>query len=399
MRALVSVGARFAVTGDGVLWGSSSLCHSFWTRYLQIFDEVRLLVRAKECKEPPAGHLPATGPGVTFTALPYYEGPLQFLLRLPRIRRGIRQAVASAEAVQLRLPCFLGTQVHRALPAGRPYGVEVVGDPWDVFAPGANAHPLRPFFRRYLSRKLRRQCAGASASAYVTEHALQRRYPPAEGSFTTHFSSIDLTDEAFVAEPRSVPAESRRLRLVTVGTLAQLYKAPDVLIDAVGKCVGGGLDLDLVLVGDGKHRAELEARAAKLGLADRVVFRGALPAGEAVRKELDASDVFVLPSRQEGLPRAMIEAMARGLACIGSTIAGIPELLDPDFLVPPDDAGALAARIREVVSDAGRMAEASARNVVKAREYHKDALSPRRIALYEHVKSATEEWLRSRGRN
>jgi glycosyltransferase involved in cell wall biosynthesis len=281
---------------------------------------------------------------------------------------------------------------------GHPYGVEVGSDPYDVFAPGSIKHPLRPFFRWLSPRRLRRQCSGACAAAYVTEHALQRRYPPSPGAFSTHFSDVDLPGEAFVASPRPRKDELRAATLITVGTLAQLYKAPHVLIDAVAVCVREGFDLRLLLVGDGKHRSELEARAAAGGLADRVEFLGQLPAGGAVAAQLDRSDVFVLPSYQEGLPRAMIEAMARALPCIGSTVGGIPELLAPEDLVPPGDVAALARTIREIVGDPERRARMSARNLRRAGQFCADLLHQRRIDFLQQLRDATETWLARAGR-
>src|SRR5205809_1714074 len=121
----------------------------------------------------------------------------------------------------------------------------------------------------------------------------------------------------------------------------------------------------MVIVGSGGYQAQLEARAAALGIGTRVQFRGQLAAAEAVRAELDRADLFVLPSRQEGLPRAMIEAMARGLPCIGSTVGGIPELLAAEDMVPPNDASALARKIREVLADPSRLARMSVRNLAK----------------------------------
>ena len=160
-----------------------------------------------------------------------------------------------------------------------------------------------------------------------------------------------------------------------------VVQAPDVLIDAVGECANHGLDLRLTVVGDGKHRAELESRVARLGLGNRVCFRGRLPAGEAICDELDRADLFALPSRTEGLPRAMIEAMARGLPCIGSTVGGIPELLPPEDLVPPNDSSALARKIAEVVADRRRMARMSARNLEAVRDYREETLRNRRSRI------------------
>ena len=271
--------------------------------------------------------------------------------------------------------------------------MEVVGDPYDVFGPNAVRHPLRPVFRWWFTRALKRQCANACAAAYVTERALQHRYPPAPHAFATHYSSIDLPDAAFVEAPRKTVTNGSA-RLILIGTLAQLYKAPDVLIEAVGACVREGLNIELVFVGSGRYQPQLETRAAALRVATRVQFRGQLASADAVRAELDRADLFVLPSRQEGLPRAMIEAMARGLPCIGSTVGGIPELLATEDMVPPNDASALARKIREVLADPSRMVRMSARNLAKAREYSLDVLTRRRERFYEHVRAQTEAWLK-----
>jgi glycosyltransferase involved in cell wall biosynthesis len=126
---------------------------------------------------------------------------------------------------------------------------------------------------------------------------------------------------------------------------------------------------------------------------DRITFTGALPAGPAVRGQLDLADLFVMPSRTEGLPRAMVEAMARGLPCIGSSVGGIPELLAQEDLVPPGDADALARKIAEVAGDPHRLAAMSARNLAKAKLYSGSALAERRMAFYRHVREATEKWL------
>ena len=99
----------------------------------------------------------------------------------------------------------------------------------------------------------------------MTEYALQRRYPPAPGAFSTHYTSGDLCDDAFVSAPRRPRATAGRFHLVSVGTMAELYKAQDVLIDAVGICLRAGRDVRLVLVGDGRRRQELETRARPLG--------------------------------------------------------------------------------------------------------------------------------------
>lgn len=208
-------------------------------------------------------------------------------------------------------------------------------------------------------------------------------------------SDVHLPDTAFAPRARGPIQAGRPCKLITVGTLAQLYKAPDALIGAVGICVKQGMDLESVLVGDGKYRSELEMRARALGLGSCVRFAGQLASSDAVRAELDRADIFVLPSRQEGMPRAMLEAMARGLPCIGSQVGGIPELLPAEDLVPAADATALAAVITAALRDPERQARMSGRNLAKARLFHDQVLRERRMSFYAEVRDRTEAWIRA----
>ncbi|MCR4412033.1 MAG: glycosyltransferase family 4 protein [Thermoguttaceae bacterium] len=365
-------------------------------RYLAVFDQVRVLARVRPAQRPRAAGQFAEGQAVRIEPVGTWHGPVEFLRQWTAVSGAIDEHLRRESAVLLVAPGIVGGLAYRWLrEQRRPYAVEVVGDPWECFAPGSVRHPLRPVFRRVFSMLLRRQCAHACAVAYVTEHALQRAYPPGPHAYQTHYSSIELRRDGFVAVPRPVRTVGP-YRLITVGSLAQMYKGADVLIRAVAENVRLGWDLRLTLVGDGKHRAELHMLAAQLGVGGRVVFRGQLPAGEAIRTELDHADLFVLPSRTEGLPRAAIEAMARGLPCIGSTVGGFPELLPGEDLVRPDDAAALAAKIREVLADPARRERMSKRNLSRAKDYREDILSLRRRAFYERLRTQTEQWFSRR---
>lgn len=397
MKVVVTSEHHFERTPDGRVWTDGIHPYAFWTRYLSVFDSVRVVARVRDAAHRPAGQQPlqpAGGPGVDFLGVPDYRGPEEYFLQAGSVASVTARAVQKRDAVILRVPGQMGNCVASHLyKMRRPYAVEVVADPYDVFAPKAVRHPLRPIFRWWLTRRLQRLCREAFAASYVTERALQRRYPPNPQAFVTHCSDVELPPAAFVNAPRTV-RPTGAARLISVGSLAQLYKSPDLLIDAVDACRRRGLEVELVLVGGGRYQAELEARALARGLelGRQVHFRGQLTTPEAVRAELDRAHLFVLPSRVEGLPRAMIEAMARALPCIGSTVGGIPELLPGEDLVPPNDVRALANKVREVLADPSRMARMSARNLEKAREYS-DAADQRRQLFYRHVKDRTVAWL------
>ncbi|WP_341530183.1 glycosyltransferase family 4 protein [Nostoc sp. UHCC 0302] len=393
MNVVIALEHRFDRTPDGVVWTQTQFPYSFWKRYLEVFDHVRVVARVRDISTLPPDFKEANGDRVSFIAIPYYIGPVQYLLRSLQVKRVAQQAVRTEDAVILRVGSRIASCIEPKLRAtNHPYAVEVVSDPYDVFAPGSIRHPLRPFLRWWSPQGLRRKCVGACAAAYVTKQALQARYPCP--NYSVGISDVDISEESLVFTPRQFH-KVNTLNLIFVGTLAQLYKAPNILLNAVAICVQEGIDLKLTMLGDGKHKTELEAQAAALGLKERVCFRGQLAAGKAVITELDQADLFVLPSYQEGLPRAMVEAMARALPCIGSTVGGIPELLPPEDMVPPGDAAALAAKIREVVTNPERMTRMSARNLEKAKEYKDEVLREQRIAFYSYVRKSTEIWLKT----
>jgi glycosyltransferase involved in cell wall biosynthesis len=394
VRVCVALEQRFTRLPDGSIWGPASGGAGFWQRYLDVFEQVRCLARVQDVQRLGGDSVRADGGAVSFHAVPHYVGPAEFVRRTRAIRLAVRDAICPGDAYVLRVPGNIGRLVWSRLAAiDHPYAVEVTGDPHDVFAPGAVDHPLRRLFRWKATHDLRRQCAGACAASYVTAAALQRRYPSACPSIEA--SSIDLRDDAIVDRPRVFAAPPRSPRLIFIGSLDQYYKAPDLLIDACARAAAYGVDLRLLIVGDGKYRGDLETLASTLGCAERVRFAGQLTA-EAVRTALDQADLFVLPSRTEGLPRAMVEAMARGLPCLGTGVGGVPELLPPEAIVPPGDPAALTDRIISIVSDASRLTRLAAINLERSRAFRNTVLQPRRVALYRQLRTSTEVWLRRR---
>ncbi|MBN2296048.1 MAG: hypothetical protein JXM70_26690, partial [Pirellulales bacterium] len=259
MRVSIVLEQRFSKTADGHIRSPSGVCaYKFWQRYLEVFDSVNVVARVLknapnvECSRESCDDR-ADGEGVSFSCIPHFIGPHEYFFKAREIRRALRQAIRPDDAVILRTPGTLSGCLQPYLQKiGHPYAVEVVGDPYDVFAPGAVKHPLRPLFRQLFSRNLRRQCDKARACSYVTERMLQLRYPPGADSFSTHYSSIELPAEAIAETAPSIDPDKNSFTIIHVGALAQLYKAPDVLIDAVARCAGEGMDVRLVMIGDGQ---------------------------------------------------------------------------------------------------------------------------------------------------
>ena len=250
-----------------------------------------------------------------------------------------------------------------------------------------------------MRRHLAQQCRYASMASYVTKQTLQKRYP--SSCWSTHYSTIDMPPEMILDDSvvckRMARIEAKcklgdPLRLCFVGSISQMYKAPDILIAAVSVCLDKGINLELFILGDGQYKRKLEDQARSLGIAEKVFFLGNVPTGKAVYEQLDNSDLFVLPSRTEGLPRSLIEAMARGLPCIGSHVGGIPELLDEDYMVPAGQVEPLAQKLQEVIGNKAMLEQMSKQNLKKAYEYCIDVLRERRRECYEKLADITRAW-------
>jgi glycosyltransferase involved in cell wall biosynthesis len=140
---------------------------------------------------------------------------------------------------------------------------------------------------------------------------------------------------------------------VVAGRLEE-QKGHDILFDALVALARIGLDFTLAVAGDGSRRGWLEQRALSLGLSPRVQFVGQL---DDVGPLLAAADGVLLPSRWEGLPLVLLEAMARGRPIVATAVGGVAEALEDGVtgtLVPPNDVGALAAALEHLHRRADR---------------------------------------------
>lgn len=165
------------------------------------------------------------------------------------------------------------------------------------------------------------------------------------------------------AAPAPAASAHAPLRVLAVGRLVEKKGYP-VLIDALGALARSGVAISCRIIGAGPLRARLEAQAKERGIAERVEFVGARTHQE-IADSYQEADVFVQASvvvaggDRDGIPNALLEAMASGLAVVASDVAGIPEVVAPDcgLLVPPGDAEALAEALARLAGDATRRVE------------------------------------------
>jgi len=165
-------------------------------------------------------------------------------------------------------------------------------------------------------------------------------------------------------------------------------KGFDLLVTALPRLAQSAPRARLLLIGDGPEREKLAALATHLAVGDRVTVTGAT---RDVGAYLAAADVFAAPSRNEGMGRALVEAMALGLPVVGAAVGGIPAVVTDGVcgrLVPAGDAGALAEALAEFADDDALRAKLGAAAVERAEAFSTAVADSGMLALYDRITRA-----------
>lgn len=393
MKALVAVDAHLFRTPDGGVWTKTIYGYEFWKRYLDVFEQIDVVSRLKDVGYPEVeGYLRSDGEGVEFKAMPMARGTKEYILHLLSYLRAAEGVVRGEECAIIRLPSIPAMFIELAYRREKhPYILEVVVDP-------VNAFKSNRLIAKGMDWYLKNACKRANGVSYVTQYALQQQYPSkarilgteSTKYFETYYSSIILKEDYFSA-PRKYTNLNNKIRLVhTANNVNNYVKGHDVVIKIVKKLNDKGIDATVVFIGDGAKRQEFENLARDLGIADKVEFTGLLASSMEVREKLLEADLFIFPTKAEGLPRAVIEAMAVGLPCLSTPVNGIPELLEKEYMFDPLDVDGFTNSIIELISVPEKMNTMSNRNIEKAKEYEEKILRRRRIEFYGKLRSLVE---------
>lgn len=358
----------------------------FWERYLGSFDEIVVLARVNGIDYIPNGYNFVNNSNVKFLPLPYYHGLKDGVIKSPLLVFKIFQAISKGKYHLLRLPGAISTiagicsmfTLNKNIIA-----IELVGDPYDVFSTGVGGK-LSKGLRCFFTESTKKITKKANAVSYVTEHSLHQRYPAKTDAYTTHYSSINLPRSFFNNDNIRKNISKEDFNILLVGSMEQRYKGFDLVIKAI-ELLSFKSNIALNIIGDGIFKHELIQLAAEKGLSENITFHGKI-SRDQVFNMMRYCDLFIMPSRTEGLPRALIEAMAAGSPAVGSDVGGIPELLDKKFIFESEDIEELSKLIT-LIYHYDDISQISRRNFLKAQEYSADILQERRTSFYNYVMS------------
>lgn len=375
---------RYYVLGDDQL--------RFFLRYLRVFDRLRVACRTMDVTSLPEGMVEVADGRIDVVAVPFFQGPWQYARQYRRIGRALRGVADGCDAAIFRLPSTTAQRVADCYrPTGRPYACEIVYDAGDAWR-GTSALIPRLLWKR-IDTTMRRTSAGAEGVSCVTERYLQQHYfSTRPGAFTAHYSTLELP-ASFFGAPRRFP-QRRTLTLVDVANQITFHsrKGFKQIIEAMALLHKEGIEVNAKFVGESRDDgvARLLDYAFQLGVGEQLDCTGYLSRAQ-LSALLDAADLFVLPTFAEGLPRVLIEAMAKGMPAISTPVSGNPELLPAHYLVAYEDVPTLALRIKELVTQPEAYEQASRENFARSQQYEASILETRRDAFYRNLLERTNK--------
>ena len=363
---------------------------NIWDNYLFFYEKITVLARVKKTtKAMLVGYIENNNDRVSFVSLPYYVGLKELIFKRSTLIKKIKYTLQEYKdsPVILRVPGVIGFYAANFLKKqGVSYGIEVVGDPSEVFSGENFHHPLRIMLQKIAVKQLRYTIKYASSIVYVTNNDLQKKYPPPLHSEQFAISNVRISDD-FIASTPKIYYKKQEYNIVCIGSLAQMYKGADVMLEALSyiSTKNSAFNVNLIWLGDGIHKADMQLLAKSLGIETRVSFLGNVNTKKVLNK-MNSSDLLVHPSRTEGLPRVIIEAMSRGMPVVATNVGGIPELLEKKVMVNKNNSKELAIKIIEVLSSSSLYNQQADRNLKFSMFFKQSNLNDKRQLFFYSLK-------------
>lgn len=355
-------------------YSSSGFENSFLQRYLDIFDQLKIIAR-DECVVPDINSIKLATNNVEYFTIHSTKS-----LFCHRVYKLFCKELSECDVAIIRMPSILGLFAGKACKAKEiPFLVEVVGCPWDSMSfKGIIFDALGRIYASLMKRMVK----NAPYVVYVSESFLEKRYPT-KGRFT-NISNILLdnygecdTDKRKHKIINYNPIEG--MLIGSCGSLSAEYKSQEDVIKIIPKLVEKGINVKYQLVGGGLPDRLINC-AKKYEVMDRVEIIGELK-HEDVFLWLDELDIYVHPSKQEGLCRAIIEAMSRACPIVAADAGGVHEQINDDYVFPKGDLDKLLSLILEYNIE--NMLKEAEYNYNNAAKYQSAILNQRRQMFFK----------------
>ena len=367
---------------EGNYYTAGSFNNDVWRRYLKYFNEIIVLSRLDSNKiQVENTYNKFELPNTYFKPVHSLSGPIAQFKNKLAVSKTIKEELLNADALIARLPSetgYLAIKIAKELEI--PYVVEVVACVWDaLWNYGSIQAKLYAPIATY---KMKNKIIVAPYAVYVTNKFLQDRYP-CKGKIE-NISNVEIRGVSEQELDKRNNRYKRNKKLYTIGMIGSLknkIKGLEIAFKALEILKKDNIDFQFQILGDGDQKP-WKVMAKELGIDDKIKFCGVLPGGPPVLNWLDNIDIYIQPSYQEGLPRAVIEAMSRGCPVVGSSAGGIPELIGSSNLHKPGDYKTLAKILGSEMLDIEHAKQLSLRNYEESKKYEKDILDKKRNSFW-----------------
>lgn len=356
----------------------SSKAYSIYKRYADAFGKIVLCSRFVKLNELEKG----------LTKIDFIEDiiPINSLFKslLGSYNKEINEKIKKCDLVIGRLPSITAYKTADIAKKHHiPFLAELMCDGWDPYwNHGVSGKLIAP----YMHMKMKKVTYDANYAIYVTEKYLQGRYPcknPSINASNVLIKSVeDIVLENRIKKIKAMPKDIKEITVMTTASIDLLSKGQRFVVRAMGELKKKGIIVKYYLVGGGSKDYLID-EAKKAGVVDQLIFKGELTLDE-VYQELDKIDIYIQPSLQEGLPRAVIEAMSRACPCIGSNTAGIPELLNEECITKRYS-GKDIAKVLETMLSKG-LEKYAITNFKHSKDYLEVTLNARRNKYFDIIK-------------
>lgn len=368
-------------------FGLPSCSNSFFEKYLDVFDSVRVLGEELKSYLCLSAMVEITNPHINVEILPSNTKPKDFINdRI--ITRILTQEIARAEAILIKPASRRGMMAIKiAEKLEKPYMIEMTGDIHNALMQSSSY--IKRLYAPILYFQIRRAIRRCEFGLYVSKDYLQGKYKIKGKSCGCSDVVLEQgTTDVLQRRMERIDAmqSNQRIDLALIGFYQGNGKGVDTALRALSR-LPGNYHLSVLGNGTAENRQKWYEYAQNIGVhKDRLHFSEPLPSATHVLHWLDDYDFFVLPTRSEGFGRVIAEAMSRGMPCFASNICTMPELLPKECLFELDDDQRLAKLLSEYAINKTLAKKAARANFEHAKDYDFEVLKKRRNAFLAQFK-------------
>ena len=381
----------FHVEGEKKL-GLPANADSFFQKYLDVFDEVRVLGDPVKIYLDESSMVPMTDRRISVRVLPPNTSPGQW--KNDRVvRKILQEEISRAEAILIKPSTRKGIMAEQiAERMHKPYMIEMTGDIHNALLQSPNW--LKRMYAPILYRQICRQMRHCKFGLYVSQDYLQGKYP-VDGEMCGCSDVIlePAEDEILLRRYDKIDylTQKGRVDIALIGFYQGLMKGCDTAIRALAQ-LPECFHLNILGNGTEENRHKWLKYGEERGITGRIHFPTPLPTSHDVLEWLDTQDYFVLPTLSEGFGRCVAEAMSRGCVCFATDICTMPELLPQECLFPKKDDASLALMLKKAYDNPEKMKELARINFEHSKDYDFEVLRERRNAFLMRFRTYCESF-------